>query len=106
MPTPNLFKNLKFGTKGPLIAWGKGPSSDWQVIFLVSTLLIISISLWNFWLFLEIKKSDIARDEGRVGTSAVDLKKLEETILYYQNKAINFGNLQNASTTVPVDPSL
>lgn len=81
--------------------------SDWKIIFVSTTTLLVLIVALSIFMFIKIDKGDIfvIKKPSVETIKALDTALLKETVSYYQNKALEFESIINTPVTVP-DPSV
>ncbi|MDO8728918.1 MAG: hypothetical protein Q7K26_03410 [bacterium] len=105
-PTSSLSK-LNWKVNGRLFGFGTSPDADWKIIFISTTILIAFVVVFSVFMFIKINKGGIFVVENPVEQEqqVLDTSLLKETVLYYQNKALEFERIK--SSVIPAtDPSL
>ncbi|MEK7147975.1 MAG: hypothetical protein AAB758_01620 [Patescibacteria group bacterium] len=94
-----IFENFKLG---------KGPESDWRIIFVSIIIFAILVSALNIKLFVKINRGEIfATGENSPDKVAnLNVPKLINTLDYYQNKKAEFEKIKSGGGAPVVDPSL
>ncbi|MDO8569627.1 MAG: hypothetical protein Q7R89_02530 [bacterium] len=93
-------KKLNWKVKGRLFGFGTSAEADWKIIFISTTILTILVVALSVFMFIKIYKGEIfviersAEQEKKV----LDTSLLKETILYYQNKALEFKRIKSSVT--------
>ncbi len=103
------FQNLnKFNFKsGFKLGFDTGPEADWLIIFISSLTLSILVIALAIYMFIKVGNGEVFTVEKPVEEEAkmLDTKLLETTVLYYQNKAIEFERIKIEGVE-SVDPSI
>jgi len=107
MTNSKLHKKINFRIPSNLFGFGTSPEADWKIIFvslLVLALLVVGLCAY---VFLNVDKQDIFMvGETKVNSEQVlDLVRLKETILYYQEKALQLEKIKRLDSS-SVDPSI
>ena len=105
-PTPSMSK-LNWKVNGRLFGFGTSPDADWKIIFITTTMLSIFVIISSVILFVKVDTGGIFIVEKSTEQEAVvlDISLLKETVLYYQNKALEFERIKDSVVPIP-DPSL
>lgn len=101
-----LLKKLNWKTDGRIFGFGTGPEADWKIIFISFAILAVVVIAFSIFMFREIGRGDIFVTEapGAQEEQILDTSLLKETVLYYQNKALELKKLKS-STPSDTDPS-
>ncbi|MDP3874894.1 MAG: hypothetical protein Q8Q22_00015 [bacterium] len=105
-PQPSL-KKLNWKVNGRLFGFGTSPETDWKIIFILTTILAVFVVALSVFMFIKINRGEIfvvERSTEQEGVS-LDTPLLRKTVLYYQNKAIEFERIKS-TVTPATDPSL
>lgn len=89
------------------LGFGASPEADWKIILISTMILAVLVIALSVFVFIKVDKGEIFVVERSVDKEekALDISLLRETVLYYQNKALEFERIKN-SVTLIVDPSL
>lgn len=93
--------NKKFSRKLESGKWllglGTSPDADWKIIFASTIVLIILMVILNVFIFIKIDRQEVvvSGEAGKERQKALDLSELRKTVLYYQNKALEFDKIKN-----------
>lgn len=102
------YKKSVWKIGGRLFGFGTSPEADWRIILISTIILAVLVLAFSVFLFTKIDKREIfvveKSEEQR--EKALDISLLRETVFYYQNKALEFERIKNATSTEAVDPSL
>ena len=102
-----FFKKFSWKINGRLFGFNTSPEADWKIIFVSTLILACFIIVLSVLMFVRIDKGEIfvINKPAEEGAKILDVAVLKETVLYYQNKALEFERIKNVRTT-SVDPSL
>ena len=102
-----FFSKLNWRTSGQLFGFGTSPAADWKIIFVFSCILATMAIVASGLVFLRISKEEVSTTERTTeqGDKILDTTALHNTVLYYQNKEVEFERIK-AARTPAVDPSL
>ena len=102
-----FLKKLNWKINGRLFGFGTSPDADWKIIFISTTILAILVIALSVFMFIKINRGEIFVIERSVeqGEKPFDTSLLRETVLYYQNKTLEFEKIKS-SVTPATDPSL
>ena len=109
MENPRIsLKKLNWKVEGRLFGFGTSAEADWKIIFISTTALLVCVIILSVFMFIKINKGGIFVVEKLVEQKekTLDVSLLKETVLYYQNKALEFEKMKIATTTRVIDPSL
>lgn len=107
MENPRAFlKKLNWKINGRLFGFGTSPDADWKIIFISTTILATLVIALSIFMFIKINKGGIFAVEKLVEQEekVFDVSLLKETVLYYQNKALEFERIKQ-SVVPATDPS-
>lgn len=99
-------KKLNWKVNGRLFGFGTSPEVDWKIIFILAMILAVFVIALSVFMFIKIDRKGIfvvERPTGGRGTT-LDASLLRETVLYYQNKALEFKRIKSVITPA-TDPS-
>ncbi|PIP55799.1 MAG: hypothetical protein COX06_01340 [Candidatus Zambryskibacteria bacterium CG22_combo_CG10-13_8_21_14_all_42_17] len=101
------FKKYNWKVQGKLFGFGVSPDSDWKIILISTIILIISVIAFSAFIFVKIDKEEIFVMETSEGheREVINTTNLRETVLHYQNKAVEFESIKGAVIQT-ADPSL
>lgn len=100
-------KKLTLKSGDRFFGWGESPDADWKVILIATLVLMILVSAWNTFSYLDISKGDTVVSEETNGEGQLlDVEALKDTVNYYQDKALNFEKIKNGEGEAIVDPSI
>ncbi|MDO8589928.1 MAG: hypothetical protein Q7R69_01490 [bacterium] len=105
--SPASLKKSSRKAKGGLFTFGTSPEADWKIILISAMILAASVIALSVFIFIKVGKGEIfVADMPEVQKEkALDTALLKETVLYYQNKALELEKIK--STRIPTaDPSL
>ncbi|MBI2674051.1 MAG: hypothetical protein HYX23_02095 [Candidatus Zambryskibacteria bacterium] len=108
MKDPKTFlTKLNWKINGRVFGWGASPEADWKIIFISTAALIVLIVILSVFMFRQIDKEGIFITEKPTGQEkrALDTSLLKETVLYYQQKALELKKVKE-SVFKTADPSL
>lgn len=102
-----FLKKSRWKINGRLFGFGDSPESDWKIIFISTIILAVLVVTLSVFMFIEIYQEGIfVTEEPPVQKEkAINVSVLKETVLYYQNKALEFEKIKSLVTPA-VDPSL
>lgn len=105
--TQTSSKKLNWKVNGRLFSFGTSPDADWKIIFISTMILVILIVVLSVFMFIKIYRGGIFVVERSTEPEEkiFDPSLLRETVLYYQNKALEFERIKQ-SVTPAIDPSL
>lgn len=103
----NLFKRFHITTQGRLFGFGTSPEADWKIIFSFGTILVLVVIFLSVYLFLvsDNWKSPGAGNPYSQEGGVLNADLLRETVLYYENKALDFERIKLEKVEIP-DPSI
>ena len=83
------------------------PARDWKLILLIFVVLNGGIIFFSVYLFLQINKGEIflVESESSATVSAIDQQLLNETLLFFSEKAGRYEDIKDQKPNLP-DPSL
>ena len=90
------------------LGFGTSPEADWKIILISTMVLTVLVVTLSVWIFIKVNQREfftVEPPEEERGKT-LDTLLLRKTVLYYQNKALEFERIKNATTTSTVDPSL
>jgi|GEM_PF-4932405 len=101
-----LVKNIThlwYRRKHPLT----NPYFMWKIILGITAVLLVSLLIWSYQLFLSVQKGEFFSGEGAPGESidVLDYEVLENVIGHYDAKAKRFEDLKTEPVRF-IDPSL
>lgn len=102
-----FLKKFKWQTNGRLFGFGTSPEADWKIIFMSTIILVVLVIFSSAFMFIIVSKGEtlVVGESSVQDAKSLDTALLKETVLYYQNKALEFERIK--SLVVPsVDPSL
>ncbi|MEK7461624.1 MAG: hypothetical protein AAB586_00950 [Patescibacteria group bacterium] len=101
-----LWKKLNWKINGRIFGFGTSPEADWKIIFVSSVMFMVLIIAFSIFMFREINRGSIFVTETPViqEEQIIDTSLLKETVLYYQNKALEFKKLKSSAPS-GTDPS-
>lgn len=99
-------KKLNWKVNGRLFGFGTSPEADWKIIFISTMILAILVITLSVFMFIKIDRKGIFVVERSTGEreTTLDASLLRETVLYYQNKALEFKRIKSTITPA-TDPS-
>ena len=87
---------------------GHSPEADGKIIVISTMVLTVLVVALSIWIFIKVNEREFFTveplEEERGKT--LDTLLLRKTVLYYQNKALEFERIKNAGTSTAADPSL
>ncbi|OHA92437.1 MAG: hypothetical protein A2665_00385 [Candidatus Zambryskibacteria bacterium RIFCSPHIGHO2_01_FULL_46_30] len=90
------------------LGFGTSPEADWKIIVISTMVLTVLVVALSIWIFIKVNEREFFTveplEEERGKT--LDTLLLRKTVLYYQNKALEFDRIKNAGTSTVADPSL
>ncbi len=103
-----LPKGINLKTGGRLFGFGTSPQLDWKIIFISAAVFTIIGIFLNVFIFIKIDKGEIFVADAPTGEgrNTLDIKELNSTLEYYQNKERAFQNYLDATSTAQTDPSI
>lgn len=92
----------KFNIRSLGFGFGTGPEADWKIIFIATSVLALLIIALSIFMFIKIDKREIfvSDKSSEPSQRTLDTARLKETILYYQNKALEFERIKNSATLI------
>ncbi|MFZ2763798.1 MAG: hypothetical protein WAX80_02050 [Minisyncoccia bacterium] len=101
------FKKVNWKVSGRLFGFGTSPEADWKIIFVSGLTFALLLIVLSIFMFIKIDKGEIFVVEKIEGENekTLDIARLQETVSYYQNKAVEFERIKAAKVSA-VDPSL
>ncbi|MEX2013480.1 MAG: hypothetical protein WD897_01005, partial [Parcubacteria group bacterium] len=74
------------------LGFGASPEADWKIILISTIILTVLVIALSVFVFVKVGKGEIFVVERLVGEEerALDTSLLRETVLHYQNKALEF----------------
>ncbi len=99
-------KKLNWKVNGRLFGFGTSPEADWKIIFISTTILAVFVIALSVFMFIKIDRGGIfvVERSAEEREMTLDASLLRETVLYYQNKALEFKRIKSAITPA-TDPS-
>lgn len=90
-----------------LFGFGTNPETDWKIIFVSTVVLIVGVITLSVFVFIKSdKRESLVTNNNDVQSEAqLDTELLRETILYYQDKKVEFERLDGVVAPM-TDPSL
>ncbi len=81
--------------------------TDWMIIFLSGVTLSLVVIVFAAYMFVGIDRREIfvTKEDTDNQVKTFDIKKLEETVEYYEGKAIEFDRIKKGGITSS-DPSI
>lgn len=108
METPKLSLSKTGSRMQPRsFRFGESPETDWKIIFISAAFLSMIAIVVAAFIFIQIGNGEIFIVEREVssGDTTLNIERLEEAVLYYQEKSAEFERLRTAPAPA-VDPSL
>ena len=97
--------NKKFSWKLESGKWlfglGTSPDADWKIIFVSTIILAVLMIILNVFIFIKIDRQEVvvSDEANKEHQKVLDLSELRETVLYYQNKALEFEKIKNSGAS-------
>lgn len=100
-------KKWNWRINGRLFGFGTSPEADWKIILILTMILAVLVIVLSAFMFIKINRGEIfvVKRSIEQEEKVLDTSLLRETVLYYQNKALEFEKIKN-SVTPATDPSL
>lgn len=100
----DLFKKKKPKTKSSKPLFGLDADDDWRIVMVVFLSLTLVVFVWNGFVFYKTN-SYLKRESAKeIGTKLIDQKTLEELVVKYISRALEFDKVKAESLNL-VDPS-
>ena len=90
------------------LGFGTSPEADWKIILISTVVLTVLVVTLSVLIFIKVNARElfmVEQPEEEKGQT-LDTLLLRKTVLYYQNKALEFDRIKNAGTSTVADPSL
>ena len=90
------------------LGFGTSPEADWKIILISTVVLTVLVVTLSVLIFIKVNERElfmVEQLEEEKGQT-LDTLLLRKTVLYYQNKALEFDRIKNAGTSTVADPSL
>ncbi|MDP2720347.1 MAG: hypothetical protein Q8O75_00025, partial [bacterium] len=106
-PQPSL-KKWNWKVNGRLFGFGTSPETDWKIIFILTTIFAVFVVALSVFMFIKINRGEIfvVKRSVEQEEKVLDASLLRETVLYYQNKALEFEKIKSSVVVPAADPSL
>ena len=90
------------------LGFGTSPEADWKIILISTIILTVLVIALNVLIFIKVNTRELFMVEQLEEEKGQTLNALllRKTVLYYQNKALEFERIKNAGTSTAADPSL
>ena len=90
------------------LGFGTSPEADWKIILISTVVLTVLVVTLSVLIFIKVNERElfmVEQLEEEKGQT-LDTLLLRKTVLYYQNKALEFDRIKNAGASTVADPSL
>lgn len=104
----NLPGSLSSNLKNPKMGFGNDPDTDWTILFLSSSAILVCIVVWSIFVFLRINdwNSESVSDNATTTPAAlIDKKTLSDLLSKYDLRQKTFDDLKSGRPQA-ADPSL
>ncbi len=84
------------------------PHRDWKIIIIVSSFLLIVLSVWSVYFFIQVNEEKMffeIEEKSVEDFEVLDVEGLKKTIEFFENKEEKFNTLTEEKPGI-VDPSL
>ena len=90
------------------LGFGTSPEADWKIILISTMSLAVLVVALSVLVFIKVNTRELFMVEQLEEEKGQTLNALllRKTVLYYQNKALEFERIKNAGTSTAADPSL
>ena len=90
------------------LGFGTSPEADWKIILISTVVLTVLVVTLSVLIFIKVNARElfmVEQPEEEKGQT-LDTLLLRKTVLYYQNKALEFERIKSPGTSTGADPSL
>ncbi len=93
------FKNLELKKGDWLFGFGTSVGADWKIILSSTLALSFLVIILSIYMFIKIDKREVfvVEKPEEMGNKDLNLEVLRDTVIYYQNKAVEFERIKNSA---------